>query len=375
MIYRSIVIGASVCTVAFLSMGCGDEEFNTVLIPVTTADSSEVSESGDVSSISSCNALCISKSNSNCSAKLLCDSSTKYCKDMFWIDAASEVLCVIGKTDCPRHEPVSCEHAELATSPKIVFTSSFRVKGGDADYILLGNLGMGFCNDVRLAYSESLNANVALKCLRYTEHPDCKVASHAAEFARHQQYGRLGIRVPKAFEVFTNQNDRPCIAMELTGKSLKQIRNEDGPIALEQVAEWGLQMIEWAQITHTANLSHTDMHTGNIAIGLDDALFLLDLQSTKEMTDVIRLSLERTDLVFIAYNLLFLYTGNNAYWNVKTNIVARSKIDRNQLIHDGYSGVSDLFSILDHASSGDILNWGWVRLTLMNLTNRDNRQH
>lgn len=307
---------------------------------------------------SSCRSFCHLKGGSNCEDIVKRDLSTNVCSNLFWSDAVRDRVCVTNSTDhCPPEEPVSCEHAELVVSPKTLFTSSLVISGGAMDYVLLSHLGSGFCNDVRLAYSKSLNQNVALKCLRNVSHAGCAGMSYEAEFARHAQYFSLGIPVPRAYEVFINQDSRPCIAMELIGNSLMHLRKKE-EIPLDRVAQIGLTLIQWATTAHAVGISHSDIHAGNIAQD-DTKIVLLDLQGT-QVADPAAIHKDAED---IAHTLVYLFTLKDEFWcnlnsrNTASGLIRSDVIAKTPVSHH-------LFDILDHTLDNLVIDWDWMQIKL-----------
>ena len=325
-----------------------------------------------------CSSFCRSHGLQNCGASM-CDVATYQCKHLYWKNASKGEVCFGPETHCPEREPVSCEHAQLTQVPLNAITSS---KSG-IRYTLVKHLGSGHCNDARLAISDR-GESVVLKCLRnQNDYESCTSATIPAEFVRHEQYRALEIPVPTAIEHFRIESPKSgmriqhCLVMSQVGESLESFRKRfKGSMPLEHVAAIGLTIVGWARRAHAGGISHSDMHVGNLAFsrpGHTEDLVLIDLGLTRELpggdnrlTD----ELIQRDAIYIAHTLMYLFTGDRVFWNVKYRHEMASELPMSD-IRTRFAAMEgnaiELFNILEHAMTHRSVNWNFIIRTLEDL--------
>jgi serine/threonine protein kinase len=157
-----------------------------------------------------------------------------------------------------------------------VTPESDRVIGGR--YRLREQLGHGGMGVVWLAKDELLDRTVALKEV---------VASHgASEDVRERMLreARAAARLdhPGAVRIYdvVDEDDHstpPWIVMEvLTGRTLKDAVNADGPLSPRRVAEIGVALVDAIAAAHRAGILHRDVKPGNVQLCEDGRVVLTD---------------------------------------------------------------------------------------------------
>jgi eukaryotic-like serine/threonine-protein kinase len=124
---------------------------------------------------------------------------------------------------------------------------------------VLGEGGMGV---VALACHEALALDVAIKFLTETR-------SEAAR-TRFAREGRAaaklrGVHTAKVFDVGTLPDGTPYLVMEyLRGSDLENVLKSRGPLPLDELMEYMLQVCEGLQEAHTAGIVHRDIKPANL---------------------------------------------------------------------------------------------------------------
>lgn len=82
---------------------------------------------------------------------------------------------------------------------------------------------------------------------------------------------------------FFEENSTAYVVMDfITGKPLSKILEEEGPLPVNRVKRYLLQLAEALKIIHSANLLHRDIKPENILIDRQDKAILIDFGATKE---------------------------------------------------------------------------------------------
>ena len=156
-----------------------------------------------------------------------------------------------------------------------VTSASGRVIGGR--YRLSEALGQGGMGVVWMAHDDLLDRTVALKEV---------VGSVASEDVRERllREARAAARLdhPGAVRIYdvVDEDDHstaPWIVMEvLTGRTLKDAVNTDGPLPPRRVAEIGVALIDALAAAHRAGILHRDVKPGNVQLCDDGRVVLTD---------------------------------------------------------------------------------------------------
>ncbi|WP_433190309.1 serine/threonine-protein kinase [Actinoallomurus sp. CA-150999] len=137
-------------------------------------------------------------------------------------------------------------------------------------YRLTGLLGQGGMGAVWRARDEQLNRDVAIKELQLPEHLDA--AQRQIWLARLNREARAAARLKHpgiitVHDLVTGDDERPWIVMELVRDgSLGDLLKAQGPLAPQQVAGIGLQMLDALRAAHQAGITHRDIKPANVLL-------------------------------------------------------------------------------------------------------------
>ena len=170
-------------------------------------------------------------------------------------------------TECPR----SAEQGAVTTvAADLVGGLAIEPAGGRlvvGRYRLRSLLGFGGMGLVWLAEDELLERPVALKQVILSD----PVSEESGKAARLRALGeaRAAARVHHDGAVrihdVVKEDGRPWIVMEpLSGRTLADTLNAEGPLPIEQVTRVGLGLLDVLQATHRAGLVHRDVKPGNV---------------------------------------------------------------------------------------------------------------
>ena len=146
----------------------------------------------------------------------------------------------------------------------------------DGRYRLREPLGQGGMGVVWLAHDELLDRTVAVKEV-YTSGG---VADEIRERMLREARAAARLDHPGAvrvYDVVEEDDGRPWIVMEvLTGHTLKDAVNEDGPLPAPRVAEIGLALVDAISAAHRADILHRDIKPANVQLCDDGRVVLTD---------------------------------------------------------------------------------------------------
>src|SRR5215211_7521754 len=141
---------------------------------------------------------------------------------------------------------------------------------------LLGRGGMG---RVWLAEDELLHRPVALKQLMLSglvsDETGRAARAHALREAR--ATARVDHNGAVKIHDVVKEDGRPWIVMEpLSGRTLQETLDAEGPLPIDQVASIGLCLLDVLQATHKAGIVHRDVKPGNVHLCHSGRVVLTD---------------------------------------------------------------------------------------------------
>ncbi|HET9517709.1 MAG TPA: serine/threonine-protein kinase, partial [Actinoplanes sp.] len=157
-------------------------------------------------------------------------------------------------------------------------TPSASVRVGER-YLLRQRLGSGGMGVVWLADDEVLRRRVAVKELHHSFGSSDRTVATTRERSLREARAAAALHHPNIVAVYdiVEHDDRPWIVMEFVpGRSLKQVVDDDGPLATGRAVEIGLQLLSALQAAHTAGITHRDVKPANVLVTDKGAVRLTD---------------------------------------------------------------------------------------------------
>ena len=150
-------------------------------------------------------------------------------------------------------------------------------------YRILHKLGEGGMGAVYLAEDTKLNRKVALKFL------PAEMISDPERLKRFEREAKTvaALNHPNIVTIYSveEQNGVPFIAMELVdGKSLTELIPEQGQ-TLDRIFELAIPIADAVSAAHEKGITHRDLKPGNIMVGSDGRVKVLDFGLAKLMED------------------------------------------------------------------------------------------
>jgi eukaryotic-like serine/threonine-protein kinase len=145
----------------------------------------------------------------------------------------------------------------------------------DSRYRVLGRIGSGGMADVYCAEDLQLGRNVALKVMhsRFAEDPEF------IERFRREARNAAGLQHQNVVSVYDRGewDGNYYIAMEfLDGRSLKQIVQQEGPLAPERAIDLTVQVLRAARSAHRHGVIHRDLKPHNVIVDEEDRAKVTD---------------------------------------------------------------------------------------------------
>src|ERR671933_2763610 len=158
----------------------------------------------------------------------------------------------------------------------------------DGRYRVQRRIGSGGMADVYCADDAQLGREVALKVLHRRFVRD----QQFVERFRREASAAAGLQHPNVVNVFDRGDvgDTYYIVMEnLPGRTLRQLVDEEAPLAQERVIHYGVQILQAAGFAHRRGIVHRDFKPHNVIVAPDDSLKATDFgiarAGASEMTE------------------------------------------------------------------------------------------
>ncbi|MEU7905928.1 protein kinase domain-containing protein [Actinoplanes sp. NPDC049118] len=136
-------------------------------------------------------------------------------------------------------------------------------------YRLLERIGSGGMGVVWSGRDEVLRRAVAVKELRHGWGSSDRTVAEGRERGLREARAAAALDHPNIVGVYdvVEHDGRPWIVMELvSGRSLKDVVAEEGPLSVERAVGIGLQLLSALQAAHSAGITHRDVKPANVLI-------------------------------------------------------------------------------------------------------------
>ncbi|APU16079.1 serine/threonine-protein kinase [Actinoalloteichus fjordicus] len=156
-------------------------------------------------------------------------------------------------------------------------------------YRLLDRIGSGAMGVVWKAQDERLGRVVAVKQLLLSPGLEESAAEEARERAFRE--GRIAARLqhPHAISVYdvVEHDEQPCLVMEyMASRNLSATMAAEGPMDIREVARIGTQVASALHAAHVAGVVHRDVKPGNVLLGEDGIVKIVDFGISRAAGDV-----------------------------------------------------------------------------------------
>jgi class 3 adenylate cyclase/tetratricopeptide (TPR) repeat protein len=149
-------------------------------------------------------------------------------------------------------------------------------------YRLEGPLGAGGMGTVWRAWDERLRRHVAIKQIR----AESDSVAHARERLRREARAAARLSHHAIVQVYdlVEHEDGDWVVMELvTGRSLRQLLDEDGPMAPPAAVQLGWEVADGLAEAHAHNVLHRDLKAANVMVTPAGRAKILDFGLAKEL--------------------------------------------------------------------------------------------
>ncbi|WP_412753661.1 serine/threonine-protein kinase [Krasilnikovia sp. M28-CT-15] len=146
-------------------------------------------------------------------------------------------------------------------------------------YRLLRRIGSGGMGVVWLARDEILHREVAVKELHYRGGISDPGQDDGYRRSLREARAAAALNHPNIVAVYDilEHDDRPWIVMEfVSGRSLKDIVAQDGPLPVDRAADLGRQLLSALRSAHAAGIIHRDVKPANVLVDDGDVVRLTD---------------------------------------------------------------------------------------------------
>jgi len=150
-------------------------------------------------------------------------------------------------------------------------------------YRIVGQIGAGGMGEVYRAHDESLDRDVALKILPGASFGDPAARARLLREAR----SAAALNHPHICTVYEvgEAEGQAYIAMELVDGQPLDTRLAQGPLPMEQVLRYGLQVADALAHAHAHGLVHRDLKSANVVLTTDDRAKVLDFGLAKRLDE------------------------------------------------------------------------------------------
>ena len=151
-----------------------------------------------------------------------------------------------------------------------------------AHYRILDKLGAGGMGEVYRAHDDQLDREVAIKVLPSTSFEDPVARARLLQEAR----AAAALNHPHICTVYEvgEADGQTYIAMELVDGQALSEQLKAGPLPVEQVVRYGLQLADALAHAHERGVVHRDLKSANIIVRPDGRVKVLDFGLAKRLT-------------------------------------------------------------------------------------------
>jgi hypothetical protein len=146
-------------------------------------------------------------------------------------------------------------------------------------YRLLRRIGSGGMGVVWLARDDVLHREVAVKELHYRGGISDRAFTEGHRRSLREARASAALNHPNIVSVYDilEHDERPWIVMEfVSGRSLKEIVAEDGPMPAERARGIGRQLLSALGAAHAVGITHRDVKPANVLVCAGDVVRLTD---------------------------------------------------------------------------------------------------
>ncbi len=136
---------------------------------------------------------------------------------------------------------------------------------------VLDTLGQGSQGVVYLAREPNLGRRVVIKTLHPTKTDPRDLTEKAKAVARLQH-----LHIVPVVEVGEHEGSPYIVHEYASGRSLKKLLREDGPLPVQKAVSWMLQILDAVGHAHDQGIVHRYLNTANIQVGDDNVPRIMD---------------------------------------------------------------------------------------------------
>lgn len=141
-------------------------------------------------------------------------------------------------------------------------------------YTILDTLARGGTSTVYLVFDSEARRHYAMKLIRHdaVDERMLRMALQEANLLRTLSHPSI----PRVYDSFEVDGCTAIVMDRIEGVNLEQLLRKEGPQDEAQVIEWGIQLAGVLQYLHNCGILYRDLKPGNVLLGSDERLFILD---------------------------------------------------------------------------------------------------